>query len=329
MYYNVLKNTIDYYRSNGSHVFACFIDFSKAFDSVNYWKLFTKLLNDKVDGKIVSILAFWYSNQECFVRWRNSVSGSFHIGNGTKQGGVLSPYLFSRYIRELIACVVDSGVGCYVANQCLNILAYADDIVLISPSWKSMQLLLNILHSSAISINLSCNISKCVSMMFKPQDCKWIVANSFPLFQIGTNKINFVKQFKYLGHILSDTCSDNEDIFREVRSCFMRTNILKRKFNHCSYSVKILLFKTYCLCFYDIGLWWSYSVSAINKFKSCYNRCIKLFFGFKRRDSLTQVLISLGIPTFDTVLFNARHILNKSCNSCQNPLVNIFPLSNL
>jgi len=34
--------TIGYYRCNGSHVFACFIDFSKAFDNVNYWLLFYK-----------------------------------------------------------------------------------------------------------------------------------------------------------------------------------------------------------------------------------------------------------------------------------------------
>ena len=32
----VLKNTIDYYRINGSHVFTCFVDFNKAFDNVDY-----------------------------------------------------------------------------------------------------------------------------------------------------------------------------------------------------------------------------------------------------------------------------------------------------
>ena len=41
----VLKRTVDYYRRNGSHVFAGFIDFSKAFDSVDYWLLFNKLLD--------------------------------------------------------------------------------------------------------------------------------------------------------------------------------------------------------------------------------------------------------------------------------------------
>ena len=36
----VFKKTVDYCRQNGSHVFACFIDFSKAFDNVDYWHFF-------------------------------------------------------------------------------------------------------------------------------------------------------------------------------------------------------------------------------------------------------------------------------------------------
>jgi len=43
----------------------------------------------------------------------------------------------------------------------------------------------------------------------------------------------------------------------------VRTNILLRKFGKCSYDVKVRLFKTYCLCFYDIALWQSYSVGCI------------------------------------------------------------------
>ena len=45
----VLKTTVRYYNDKGSDVLACFIDFSKAFDNVNYWKLFNKLLDDNVN----------------------------------------------------------------------------------------------------------------------------------------------------------------------------------------------------------------------------------------------------------------------------------------
>ena len=113
---NVLKNTIDYYRRNGSHVFTCFIDFSKAFDNVNYWKLFVKLLDDNINSFVVKVLAYWYSQQECCVRWGDYISSPFTMSNGTRQGSVLSPYLFARYIRELIGSVIRTGVGCAIGN---------------------------------------------------------------------------------------------------------------------------------------------------------------------------------------------------------------------
>jgi len=52
---NVFKCTVQYYIERGSHIFTCFVDFNKAFDKVNYWKLFSKLGNDGVHGKIVTI----------------------------------------------------------------------------------------------------------------------------------------------------------------------------------------------------------------------------------------------------------------------------------
>jgi len=71
---NVLKRTIDYYTERGSHVFCSFVDFSKASDRVNYWKLFNKLLIDNVAYDVVKLLSFWYSNQSVSVRWQNMLS---------------------------------------------------------------------------------------------------------------------------------------------------------------------------------------------------------------------------------------------------------------
>ena len=98
-------------------------DFTKAFHKVNYWKLFMKLLDDNINSSIVSLLAFWYSHQQVCVRWRNTLSDWFLIGNGTRQGSILSPYLCARYIRDLLADVCCSGYGCNVGGVVLNILS--------------------------------------------------------------------------------------------------------------------------------------------------------------------------------------------------------------
>jgi len=100
-----------------------------------------------------------------------------------------------------------------------------------------------------------------------------IVKSSFPLFKLGTSNISF----RYLGHIVSDTLCDNEDIQREIKNTFIRTNMLIRKFNRCSFFVKCKLFRSYCLSLYDIALWRNYTMTSFNKFRSCYNKCIKSF----------------------------------------------------
>ena len=54
-----LKNTAQYYRQHNSPVFGCFLDASKAFDRVNYWCLFSKLIKRGVPLLIVRILVYW------------------------------------------------------------------------------------------------------------------------------------------------------------------------------------------------------------------------------------------------------------------------------
>jgi len=76
---------------------------------------------------------------------------------------------------------------------------------------------------------------------------------------------------------------------------FVRTNILCRKFSKCSINVKVCVFKSYCLYFYGTALWRCYKIRPINKLKSAYNKCMKIFFGYNRRYSVTQLLLELGL----------------------------------
>ena len=51
------------------------------------------------------------------------------------------------------------------------------------------------------------------------------------------------------GHIITHNLIDDNDIQREIRSMFVRCNILIRKFSRCSEHVKLKLYQAYCLCF--------------------------------------------------------------------------------
>jgi len=90
--------------------------------------------------------------------------------------------------------------------------------------------------------------------------------------------------------MITDTLYDDDGMQREIRHLFTRTNILTRRFAFChAVKVKIALFKAYFISLYDTGLWMRYKVTSFNKLSSCYNKCLKLFFVSKRRDSVTQI----------------------------------------
>ena len=133
--------------------------------------------------------------------------------------------------------------------------------------------------------------------------------------------LQYVSEFKYLGHIISDSSTDDADIKREIRNMFVRTNIMIRKYGRCSASVKSGLFKCFCLCLYDTALWINFNTGTMNKFKSCYNKCIKMFFGYKRAYSVTQMLYELQLPSFETVLFNGATTFERMCYVCTNNLI--------
>jgi len=46
--------------------------------------------------------------------------------------------------------------------------------------------------------------------------------------------VNFVKTFKYFGHLINDREHNNDDIHRKITNMYTRTNILNRKFGKCS-----------------------------------------------------------------------------------------------
>ena len=82
---------INYYRNQGSTVYACCLDYRKAFDFVNQVKMFRVLIKRKISLIFIRLLIVSYLWQRCYVKWADSRSYSFGATNGVRQGSIFSP----------------------------------------------------------------------------------------------------------------------------------------------------------------------------------------------------------------------------------------------
>ena len=217
----ILKEIVDFYKSNNSPMFLCFIDASKAFDRVNHWTLFRKLLIRGIPNILVRLIVFWYQNQTMCVKWGSVLSQTFPVTNGVRQGSILSPRLYNVYIDDLSVLLSSSNVGSVFGSHVLNHISYADDLILFCPSSKGLQLLVNVCSSYGLEHDINFNQKKTVCMVVKPRYCKIVCALDVTL---QGNKLLFVETYKYLGIVVLSSFMDDNDMTRQIRSIYARGN---------------------------------------------------------------------------------------------------------
>ena len=89
-----VKNIVSHYMCENFVVYACFLDASKALDLVNHKIVFERLFGRNPPAYLIHFFLSWYKEQWMCVRWEISLSDSFPVSNGVRQGSVLSPSLF-------------------------------------------------------------------------------------------------------------------------------------------------------------------------------------------------------------------------------------------
>ena len=85
-----------------STVSLCALDISKGFDKVSHYKLMLLLMDRHLPRNVIAVLLYWFNICHVCVRWNDAISDWFNIQAGVRQGGIVSPILFSIYIDVLI-----------------------------------------------------------------------------------------------------------------------------------------------------------------------------------------------------------------------------------
>ena len=197
----VLKTLIDQEtKINKSKLYACFVDFHKAFDSINRDLLLYKLLHFGIGGNFYQVIKNMYYNiTSCVKIGNNLTTDFFKCLTGVRQGDVLSPLLFNLFVNDLPDIFEDSCFPPHLNDLSVNCLMYADDLVILSKSKEGLQTSLAKLNDYCNKWSLSINRSKTKVMIFNPSSSSRTENSPQTKFQLGNTIVETVDSYKYLG----------------------------------------------------------------------------------------------------------------------------------
>ena len=149
-------------RQFQGNIYFCFIDYAKAFDCVDYNKLWKILKEMGIPEHLTCLLRNLYAGQEATVRSGHGTTDWFQIGKGVCQGFILSPCLFNLCVEYIMrnAVLEEAQTGIKIAGRNINNLRYADDTTLMAESEEELKSLLMKVKEEREKVGLKLNIQK-------------------------------------------------------------------------------------------------------------------------------------------------------------------------
>ena len=205
----VLHSLIDLYLSRRERVYCAFVDYKKAFDLVDRTSLWSKLLENNVDGNFFKVINHMYKQAKSCVISDSKKSNVFDCNIGVRQGENLSPMLFALFLNDfkeficekfqgidvlphkIDSALVENGFDVYFK---LFTLLYADDTIVLAQSESELQLALDALSEYCKRWFLHVNTSKTKVVIFSRGKIRKI-----PIFTFENDIVEVVDEYVYLG----------------------------------------------------------------------------------------------------------------------------------
>lgn len=209
----------------------CFVDFSAAFDSVHRDSMWNIVLSQGIPPKLVAMLKAIYNKTMCCVRVYNSLTNSFEVSTGVRQGAIGSPILFNFVIDWILNTALQPEDGVDMGNSDLvTDLTFADDIALLAENQNAMQEMLNRVHDAASRVGMLISTAKTKAMSCAGNQVLNLNLNGAPIEQ--------VQSFKYLGSEIGSSGQALVDINARVAKAAAAMNALKSLWRKRNVSIK-------------------------------------------------------------------------------------------
>jgi hypothetical protein len=268
--------TIDYFLKNGSEVFTCATDMSKAFDLTLHSLMFSKMLDAGLSAIFVRLLIYVYVHQLANVSWNGEQSSNFTVKNGCGQGKVLAAIAYCMYCEELFQTLRRRRSGCWVMGKFTGIFGYSDDNWLIAPSLPALQDMLVTCQEFAAQHNLKFSTdldpkkckTKCMAFLHRQRE--------LPSMMLCGSPLPWVDRLLHLGNMVSNKIDGGQLDMKQKAARYVDKNCtINQEFSFAHPICRIHLNKIYNCHFTGCQTWDLFSQGA-EKFYSTYNRSVKV-----------------------------------------------------
>ena len=172
----------------------CFIDYQKAFDSVNHVKLWRRLIKLGITGKLFNVVKSMYDQIKSCVRFDDELSNFYRCHKGPVQGEALSPLIFLLFVNDIELDIIQNCHSIQINQINLFLLMYADDTILIAETSEHLQEMMDALQTWTHEYGLTVNINKTKVIVFRSS---WQLGNE--TFIYNGEQVEIVNTFSYLG----------------------------------------------------------------------------------------------------------------------------------
>ena len=165
----ILQHLIDKSYADKKPLYTCFVDLSKAFDTISRAKLWERLADLGIRGRMLDALKAYYDDVRECVKSGDGLTDYFKSSMGVKQGCPLSPTLFGLYIdaaEDFICSNLDGGGSVQIFSNKVPLLLYADDIVFLASSEQELQKIMDIFSDFCYKYYLTVNLKKTQVVIF-------------------------------------------------------------------------------------------------------------------------------------------------------------------
>ena len=291
----ILHNLVnEYCHKKGSKIYGCFVDFSKAFDSIPRDRMFQKLLDIGVTGKFYDIIKYIYEGDQVCIKLGDFITPAIQTIMGVRQGCVLSPLLFNIYMADFPKSL-PKNVGVKISdNSIMNCILWADDIILLSEDEEGLQQLLNGLKIYSDLNELKVNTDKTKCMIFNKTG-RLIRRNFF----LGSSRLENVRNYKYLGLIVTPS-GEIKSALDDLRSRALKAYMaLKTKLGACfrdHIDDTIGLFDTLVkpILLYGSDFWGCLKPPRNNPIENLHMQFCRQLLGVQKYTTNNGVLLELG-----------------------------------